>query len=340
LELPYFLWPTALGMFTPFTGDTFQDLTALLAASAWAKINLPEEREAALNYLRDAIVLTRRVRMQLPEYSRLALSEGDLLAKSVALSRQEMPPEALEGVQAALAALGPPYADRREALEQLWREIDDLLVSPARDRGFAENLFTRIVLWQIQRTAKRVIADKDRLYALVEMSPFEFERRLAEHPDSFSRRPRLRLQLDFFNTEWMGSISRIQALVYRIAEAQARYHGTMMCIALERYQRAQGRYPESLDALVPDLMPEIPADPLCGKPFVYRVEEDGYLLYSLGSDGIDHGGNSKPQASLARRPGMWDLSNTLDFVLSDSSEKAPDGSPADVLRAPVVQRRR
>lgn len=340
LEKPYFLWPNPVGMFTPFTGDTFEDLTALLVASALAKINRPEEREAVLGCLKDAIRLTRRIRMQLPEYSQLALSEGDILAKCMALSRQEMPPEDLERLQAALAALGPPYADRREALELLWREIDNALVLPARDRGFAENLIARVVLWQVQRTAKRVIADKDQLYALVEMSPFECNQWIAQRPDFFSRRQRLRLELHFFNTEWMGSLSRIQALVQRIAEAQTRYYGTLLCIALERYQRVHRRYPESLDTLVPNLIPEIPVDPLCGKPFVYRVEDDGYLLYSVGSDGIDHGGSSKPQASLARRTGMWDVSNSPDFVISDSTVNTPAGPPADVMFAPVVRRRR
>ena len=67
-------------------------------------------------------------------------------------------------------------------------------------------------------------------------------------------------------------------------------------IALQLYKAEQGNYPASLDALVEKgYMPEVPRD-LYHKDraaLVYRIEPDGScLLYSVGSNGIDDGGES------------------------------------------------
>jgi hypothetical protein len=61
-------------------------------------------------------------------------------------------------------------------------------------------------------------------------------------------------------------------------------------VALSAYQKQNGEFPDSLDALVPRYLPEIPKDPYTGNPFVYRVDSDGALLYSLGSNLKDDGG--------------------------------------------------
>lgn len=55
---------------------------------------------------------------------------------------------------------------------------------------------------------------------------------------------------------------------------------------LEDYQRAQGRLPDSLDAL-PDLLDEARRDPW-GRPYRYQLSEDGtrYELWTDGPDGL------------------------------------------------------
>lgn len=61
--------------------------------------------------------------------------------------------------------------------------------------------------------------------------------------------------------------------------------------ALERYRLANGGYPETLEALKPTLMSEVPSDPCTGKPFQYRRTGDAtFQLYSLGLNGRDDGG--------------------------------------------------
>ena len=56
------------------------------------------------------------------------------------------------------------------------------------------------------------------------------------------------------------------------------------------YKNQTGRYPEDLAALVPGILPEVLVDPFTGKPLIYRLEGNGFIVYSLGSNEKDDGG--------------------------------------------------
>jgi hypothetical protein len=60
--------------------------------------------------------------------------------------------------------------------------------------------------------------------------------------------------------------------------------------ALRLFRSEHGRWPASLNELVPDLLSKVPADPFSDRPIVYRCTDDGYLLYSVGGNGVDDGG--------------------------------------------------
>jgi hypothetical protein len=74
------------------------------------------------------------------------------------------------------------------------------------------------------------------------------------------------------------------------------HEATRLRLALEVYRGAHGEYPASLEALVPATVLELPADPVGGDPFVYRLDPatGSYLLYSTGYDGEDDGGDFEP----------------------------------------------
>jgi hypothetical protein len=72
---------------------------------------------------------------------------------------------------------------------------------------------------------------------------------------------------------------------------QAELRCAVVMLALERYRRANNRWPDFLTDLVPAYLPAIPLDPYDGIPLRYRRLDDGVVIYSVGPDGKDNGGN-------------------------------------------------
>jgi hypothetical protein len=61
--------------------------------------------------------------------------------------------------------------------------------------------------------------------------------------------------------------------------------------ALERYHLAHNDYPESLDALVPAFLDQLPHEVVDAKALRYqRTQDSRYLLYSVGWNQRDEGG--------------------------------------------------
>ncbi|MCX5770794.1 MAG: hypothetical protein NTZ09_11055 [Candidatus Hydrogenedentes bacterium] len=54
--------------------------------------------------------------------------------------------------------------------------------------------------------------------------------------------------------------------------------GLRIAIALELYRRGHGTYPDSLDSLAPNFLPEVPKSPYDGEDFNYNQEGDDYQL--------------------------------------------------------------
>lgn len=75
------------------------------------------------------------------------------------------------------------------------------------------------------------------------------------------------------------------------ARARTRVEATRALIACERHRLAYGSYPDTLESLVPEFLPERPIDPFTGDPLGYLIEDDAITLYSAGKDRIDDGGS-------------------------------------------------
>jgi len=76
----------------------------------------------------------------------------------------------------------------------------------------------------------------------------------------------------------------------KMALAEAYRRLTLTALALAACRAENGRYPADLSALVPAYLPEVPADVFRREPLVYRLEKNGYLLYSVGPNFKDDGG--------------------------------------------------
>jgi hypothetical protein len=91
-------------------------------------------------------------------------------------------------------------------------------------------------------------------------------------------------------------IARRMVPNYKRAFQQTAYNQThinqaLIACVLERYHLAHGEYPESLDALVPEYLDEIPRDIIGGGALHYRRDAGGkFTLYSIGWNGQDDGG--------------------------------------------------
>jgi hypothetical protein len=72
---------------------------------------------------------------------------------------------------------------------------------------------------------------------------------------------------------------------------QTQVNEAQIACALERYRLARGEYPETLDALAPQFIENLPHDLIGGQPLHYQRTGDGtFLLYSVGWNETDEGG--------------------------------------------------
>lgn len=94
----------------------------------------------------------------------------------------------------------------------------------------------------------------------------------------------MRLQLDDYMLPAVKSVRQAEQ------RELARSRILQLHLALHLYHEASGRWPQSLSELVPSQLPQVPGDPYVSGPFVYRIEGDGYRLYSVGSNRRDDGG--------------------------------------------------
>jgi hypothetical protein len=60
-------------------------------------------------------------------------------------------------------------------------------------------------------------------------------------------------------------------------------------LALRAYKSQHGEYPKNLQDLAPQYLSRV-LDDSFGRPFVYRQSGSSFVLYSLGKDGVDNGG--------------------------------------------------
>jgi hypothetical protein len=84
-----------------------------------------------------------------------------------------------------------------------------------------------------------------------------------------------------------------------------------------------GQLPETLDELVPDFLPSVPIDPNGGKPLRYHPNSDGtYLLYSVGENGVDDGGDPLLEAGVTGSNMYWQNNHALDWVWPQPATEA------------------
>jgi hypothetical protein len=122
-------------------------------------------------------------------------------------------------------------------------------------------------------------------------------RRLAGVTNTVMFNPKypFRLKNYFYREQISRAMRRVQpgeasTLMEHAAVAEAERRLVVTAIALERYHHQYGRYPDTLEKLVPRFVATAPVDFMDGQPLRYQPGKQGYLLYSVGLDCIDDGG--------------------------------------------------
>jgi hypothetical protein len=123
----------------------------------------------------------------------------------------------------------------------------------------------------------------------------------------------------------------IKNFIRHALRAQTEANIVTTAIALERYRLAHHTYPGALAKLVPEFVWVVPVDCMDGHDLRYRLNPDGtYLLYSVGEDGVDNGGDPTPEKGKA--PGffngkdwVWPRAATAEEVQAYEAEQTKPG---------------
>jgi hypothetical protein len=95
---------------------------------------------------------------------------------------------------------------------------------------------------------------------------------------------------------------------------ETRRQMTLTAIALKRFEMRYSHLPADLKELVPEFLAELPRDYMTDQPLRYRLKaEREFILYSVGDDGRDDGGDTSRRLS----PGFL---NPFAFQLWDSRD--------------------
>lgn len=103
--------------------------------------------------------------------------------------------------------------------------------------------------------------------------------------------------------------------ILKVSEANRRNVGNLRCaiiaLALERYRRDHGSWPDGLETLVPKYLAVVPTDPGDGKPLRLARRPDGLTVYWVGQDGTDAGDKLDRQKPIAKGTDqgfqLWDI---------------------------------
>jgi hypothetical protein len=177
---------------------------------------------------------------------------------------------------------------------------------PANDGGLAARLFTQNTIWDPSlRKANRVY---DRCVAACRIADrIQRERELKEIQNEFGAIVTHTVTTEPLERLLMGPKSRgelsgdliitqlhpgFAKVLDKADDCEQSNRNLILAFALAAFHADHGRYPAKLAELAPKYIEKTPDDVFSGKPLIYRLVGAGYLLYSVGPDGVDDDGRS------------------------------------------------
>jgi hypothetical protein len=125
------------------------------------------------------------------------------------------------------------------------------------------------------------------------------------------------MDIDEFGVRWLfseGAYDSFSMLRGAVIMETAR-NVVVTAIAIKRYELRHHQLPATLEELTPEFLPSVPIDCMDGQPLRYRPNADGtFLLYSVGENGVDDGGNPALEKGVIGSNYYWQNSHALDWV--------------------------
>ncbi|HWN97075.1 MAG TPA: hypothetical protein VNT99_18740 [Methylomirabilota bacterium] len=181
----------------------------------------------------------------------------------------------------------------------------------AHDGGGSELLFLmRLARW-MSGDRKPIYRDEDYLAYL----NFLDEHRAAQSLPGFERLGRSKQLNALLKTNTYSTMLEIIApnwtrAMHAAIEAGARLEAAKAALAVERYRLAHnGELPDSWSALVPMYLTAAPRDPLDHQPLRFKKLSRGYIVYSIGADGVDNGGGERANHTVTNH---YDVTFTVE----------------------------
>jgi len=289
-----------------------RSMTRMLALAAWVDAEEGRPREA-VGKVRDSLAMARSLRNEPFLVSALVEAVCVSITVSVALprvlTRTDVPNEDLEalqrdcekiaeefsirlGLEGELAAFCDAYGDIRSGRVKLQQVIDQSRwygLQQGTGQSAGSIVIAKMPHWLIkgqidsdQAAGMRYLVD---INDHVEGSPAE----LAQVRERFAA--------EMENERHLLAYVRSRTLESgpdTVFETRARLRSAAAALAALRFKNDTGKWPDTLATLVPKYLDKVPLDPYADAPLVYRVLDDGILVYSVGVKGKDDGGKLSP----------------------------------------------
>jgi hypothetical protein len=125
----------------------------------------------------------------------------------------------------------------------------------------------------------------DKFTEIAKMTPYQRHVRNLRSDDFVSQVRKYRY---FLIGIFMPAVDRVSELGYW---DKASHQATLAILALKRWRLEKNAYPATLDELLAaGYLKELPIDPYSDKPLIYRRTDDDFVLYSVGPNFTDDGG--------------------------------------------------
>jgi hypothetical protein len=148
-------------------------------------------------------------------------------------------------------------------------------------KGIEEAAY-RVFLWETELKSYLSTMSK---YEELSSKPYH------EHAKEWMRLSKIeskkREKLGLLAHAWMPPLSGNGEMA---AEANAQYRLSLLAVAMLKYRFAEGNFPDKLEQLVPEYMLMLPIDPFTGKHLKMTKSDTQTIIYSVGPDLKDNGG--------------------------------------------------